>query len=237
MKKSTFQNQSHHRRISVWLAALGLLAICVAARADWRISYGLDPIEDLDDLQINVSDGTLGRRLAFLSLAAVGSWMLARPGASTLRVRGTLAGCLVALTAWCFASAAWSIDPSLTLRRLFTLGATIVFAVALAKHLSSRDALRLACAYAGLQLGLDIAVAVALGSFRPWESGYRFAGLLHPNHEAVNCALLFLSSIALARGAQQRGSSMVPGKQGCVAYRALAALAFVMLFLTKSRTA
>jgi len=221
------QYQSHHRRISIGFAALGLLAVCVAARADWRVSYGLDPIEDLENIQTQVTDGTLGRRLAFLTLAAVGTWGLVRPGPSRLRVRGALGSCLVALTAWCLASAAWSIEPSLTLRRMFTLGATIVFAVALAKQLSSRDVLRLACAYAGLQLALDIAVAAALGNFRPWEAGYRFAGLLHPNHEAVNCALLFFSSITLGRRAASAKG----------AYRMLAAMAFVMLFLTKSRTA
>lgn len=234
---SKSQRETKNRRVWFWLVALGLLAVCVFARADWRISFGYDTLEDVDDLQVNLAQGKLVRQLAFAVLAVAGTWGLIRPGASRLRVQGTALGAVaVMLTVWCFASALWSDNPSLASRRFFSMGTTIVASVALAKHFTSRDVMQLAFVCAGSHLVLDIAFAVAFGNFRPWEPGFRFSGLLHPNHEAANCALVILSSIALVRGSKP-GSLATTTKQWRVAYRALAATAFVVLLLAKSRTA
>jgi exopolysaccharide production protein ExoQ len=237
MTNSKSQRETKYRRARFWLVALGLLAVCVFARADWRISFGYDTLEDADDLQVNLAQGKLVRQSAFAVLAVAGAWGLIRPAARRLQVQWTALGAVaVALTVWCFASAIWSDNPSLASRRLFSLGTTIVASVALAKHFSSRDVMRLAFVCAGSHLLLDIAFAVAFGNFRPWEPGFRFSGLLHPNHEAANCALVILSSLALARG-DRPGSRLISAKQGRVLYKAMAALAVVMIFLAKSRTA
>jgi O-antigen ligase len=57
-------------------------------------------------------------------------------------------------------------------------------------------------------------------------SGYRFSGLLHPNHEAVNCAVLLLAAFFLAQDARR---ARVP-----LYLVALTALGF--LALARSRT-
>jgi exopolysaccharide production protein ExoQ len=65
------------------------------------------------------------------------------------------------------------------------------------------------------------------GTFRPFASGYRFAGTLHPNMQGINCALLVLSGMASAD----------VEKYNRTLFRISAFVGFVFLALTASRTA
>jgi O-antigen ligase len=67
---------------------------------------------------------------------------------------------------------------------------------------------------------------LAMGSFHPFATDFRFAGLLHPNAQSLNCALLLLVSVFFA-GEDSRYRHFFLG---------LAIFALFFLILTKSRT-
>ena len=71
------------------------------------------------------------------------------------------------------------------------------------------------------------AAEIFFGTFRPFTSGYRFSGTLHPNIQGINCALLVLSAVAAATTERRRNRL----------YWFCAVVGFFFLILTASRTA
>ena len=172
-----------------------------------------------------MSDGSAGRRVAFLTLGVLGCAGLASGGAR-LQPRGGLALALGGLAFWALSSTAWSVDPGLTLRRLFVFAMCALAALAAARRYSAAQLAWLALFAAGAHLLIDLVAAAAHGTFRPWEFGFRFAGTLHPNHEAGLCALLLSAAAGLAWAK--------PAMRGQLL--AAATMAGILLLLTKSRT-
>jgi O-antigen ligase len=85
---------------------------------------------------------------------------------------------------------------------------------------------------------LGILAEVLQGNFRPFNSGYRFAGTLHPNAQSTNCGALALSTYALWQDAGRPESyrrRRISG--GRLAFGMLFCFAVFFLVMTKSRTA
>jgi O-antigen ligase len=78
-----------------------------------------------------------------------------------------------------------------------------------------------------LYLLVGTAVELVLGTFAPLDDAYRFAGTLHPNHQAMNCAALGLASLHLFT-ADARFKRL---------FLCVGTVAFGFLLLTRSRTA
>lgn len=209
------------------LAALGCLIAVLFALASGI--WGLSLVEDFggvaEEVESRVSDGSAGRRVAYLALGALGvAGLLA--GGAPLWPRGALAVAGIGLAGWAVASAVWSIDPGLTVRRLFVFGMCGLAALAAARRYTARELVTIALFAAGAHLTLDVLAALAHGTFRPWQFGYRFAGTLHPNHEAGLAAIVVLAGAGLAW--------RTSGSQALLVLAAF--LAGGLLFLTKSRT-
>jgi O-antigen ligase len=94
-----------------------------------------------------------------------------------------------------------------------------------ARRFSDRDVMHLTLFAMGAYLAIGVASEIGLGTFRPWISGYRFSGTCHPNGQALDSAMLF---IALVFAHTKKGGRAAP--------LLAAAIIFVFLVLTKSRT-
>lgn len=216
-------------RLTVGAAALVLGAIFFFADHDlngftmWR-DGSLDAIEALGAA---VAEGDRARQLALLALGALGLTGIAlRPPA-----RGGpdpwLGGIAAAFVGWCYLSLLWADSPALVGRRLLVLTMYLLGAAGMLRLLSFRQTVATLALMILGYLALGLAVELAAGAFTPWLADYRFAGTLHPNYQATNCALLLLCGCWLAGTAPKRPW---PGLL-------LMALGAAFLLLTRSRTA
>lgn len=204
----------------------GLLMIsALATEHDFDVSTAEAFTSTADEMEDQALGGNPIRRVAFLALAAVGVWGLAA-GKQPFHPGGLLGGAMLAFVLWSAASVLWSIDPSMTVRRVIVLVCFFLGTAGLARLLSPRDLMKLALVCSAVFLAMGFAAELALGTFRPWAGDYRFSGTQHPNTQGMNLAMLCLSSFCLAREANR----------GRVALFALFAVGFLFLILTKSRT-
>jgi exopolysaccharide production protein ExoQ len=186
-----------------------------------------DESQDDERSEVGARDGSLQRQITLGCLGLFGVAGLALSTERELRLRNTLGIICIAYIAWCAASLLWTDELRMTLRRQIALACEIVAAIAIATRASPRQFawLVFSCTLAWLSFG--IVAEVSQGALQPWLAGYRFKGIFHPNIMSVNCALLILSSLYLSGGVPN-------GKR--ILY-AIAAVSFVFLILTGSRTA
>ncbi|RIK85376.1 MAG: hypothetical protein DCC67_03940 [Planctomycetota bacterium] len=168
----------------------------------------------------------IGSAAGYLLVAAVGAacWMTAPRVAWAWRSPLMWLG--LAYLLWCVASMAWSIEPSLSLRKLAILGFMYVGAVGLASRFDLDDLAWITVLTFFGYLVVGVAAEAACGTLRPWSNGYRFSGTCHPNDQGLQCALLVLTAGFLT----WRHRSRV-WLQGALIAAGLAGLA-----MTKSRT-
>ena len=137
--------------------------------------------------------GTTRRRVAFIALFVAFIFvMLWIP----FRVRLQLTPIVVATTAWLgweTCSVLWSVNTPLSLRRLPSWIITAVVGFFAGAALGVKGCLMAIALVCAAYLVAGIANELLNGTRDP-ESGYRFAGTLHPNQQALNCALLAFSS-------------------------------------------
>ena len=209
-----------------WLLFLALTAILFfGGDASWGISMenpGLGSFVQTQDA-IEAS-GNLLRQIAF---SALGMFSLVGIIRARLRiVNSTTAVLLSIFGAWALASIFWSVDPILSLHRLI-LWVTIALCSVWLAGARPGELPRFAVFSSAVFMGTGLLAECVLGSFHPFSDGYRFAGTFHPNHQAINAAVLFFAATSLAR---DRGR-----------YRRVllwtAGIAVLLLLLTKSRTA
>ena len=167
------------------------------------------------------------RKVGFFMLGVTGGLLLLLPG---LRLPWTrpvwwLSGAVLLLM---IASALWSVDPGLCVKRI-VVGGLIALAVGGAvRQMTARQTADWLTALMAAYVVLGLACEVLLLQFRPWSGAYRFGGTTHPNTQGVICGLLFCSMLSRATlpSLPRRGRWLL----------ATAAAALV-LYLTKSRTA
>jgi exopolysaccharide production protein ExoQ len=212
-----------------WLKLLFLATVFFLALHDVHISQkgadGFNPSEE--DLIALADTGSVTRRIAILSLGLFGLVSLIRSRGAGLRINGLLGRTILLYLGLAVLSLTWAEDWALTFRRIVVLAILCLAALAIARRCSVREVVLVAFFWSLLYLLIGILVELCLGTFHPVASGYRFAGTQHPNSQGVNCALLLLSGVAA--GDIERRSRVM--------FRACAALGFVFLMLTGSRTA
>jgi O-antigen ligase len=112
---------------------------------------------------------------------------------------------------------------------LLVLGMLVIGVAGLVRQWTLAGILAVTAVCTAMHLAVGVIAEVWLGTFTPFQPGYRFAGTLHPNQQGINCALLAFGAFFLARGA------------GSARGRSLALLAgwtaLLFLLLTRSRTA
>lgn len=214
----------HVNRVA--LVAIALCALFVLSDHDWTISRYEEFSETSDVMEQGAAEGNVVRRLAIFGLGAAGIASLLAAGGYLLRIRGVMGMLIVFTAGWCAASALWAAEPGFAMRRLIATGCVAAAALALAKRLNPRELAAVALISAASLLALGILVEMALGTWHPWRGDYRFAGTLHPNNQGLNCALLVIAAVELAR-------QIRPWR---LAMSGMAVVGLIGLWLTKSRT-
>ena len=174
-----------------------------------------------------IAEGSLTRRLGYLAFGLYGAVAWLRVPRFRLKVGGLTAAMLLIYLGWAVLSLAWSQDPTLTLRRLSALGLMALGITGLLRQYSGTGIMRLICFMTLSYLVMGVSAELALGMFTPWSSGYRFAGTLYPNIQAINCAGLIFSALALTATVQRSRPVLL----------AVASAGAGFLILTGSRTA
>jgi O-antigen ligase len=203
------------------------IAFLVPLGESWMRSVTYKEYYAADHVDAGTREGRLDRQIALGTLGLIGLATMAWPGGKTLRFAGVLPILFITYLAWCGATALWSENVGMSVRRWAALMCEVFAGMAISKRCSAREFvwLVLACTFAWL--GVGIAAELSLGTFQPWQAGYRFAGILHPNDMGGICALLTMAALYLAAGEDQPGKWLY----------SLAAQGTGFLLLTGSRTA
>lgn len=166
-----------------------LLSLGMRWSSDWR-PLSLEARGDL------IQEGNALRRIALFGLAAVAAMLLAK----ARRTIGLRNGAVV--LAWAgfltlgLASAAWSVDPALTFRRVTVL-LILAFASAAFTHAYGMKGLAaLVVTVAGAVTAAGITAWLWLGTLGPLVG--RFGGVVHPVTESWHCSLMVLACLGLA---------------------------------------
>ena len=215
---------------AVWWMLLLVSAAFLATVHDPLVSTYVgyvSPTSSSPDLMADaVASGSTVRRTAFLAVGALGGFLLLR---GRVPRRPTSTGVLaVALYAWMMLTFVWSDNRQLTATRLVLATCIIVAAVAVAQRADGRNLAAYLIVQNGAILLVGLAAELVAGTFAPLASGYRFAGTLHPNAQAVNDVLLLLAAVH-----QRRHTA--GAKRGFLA--AVVVIGAVALLATRSRTA
>jgi O-antigen ligase len=217
--------QAHHRRWP-WITTLAILiAFLLAVHDPYASREWQKTIKaDVNTLSNDEANGRIARELGFLFLGAIGLVLIVRPSPQTFRPNPAILFPFCMVILWAFLSIAWSADIAITLKRQVILVCFLMAVVGTIRQFDVHTMIEMAFVHT-----LAI-VLIGIGAelmFAPHLSGgdeYRFAGTLHPNHAALNASFLLLSSLYLARH-RKNGLFLI-----------VAAAAFVLVVLTKSRT-
>lgn len=172
-----------------------------------------------------IGEGGPVRGVALLLLSGVALFYFSRPARFERSNRRWGLRALVAFAAIAAASIAWSDDPLVSVKRSGAVCVGVLLAMALARRWTWSELMTLALITTGIVTFGGLLIAIGTGEFRPWEGGYRFAPMSHPNPTAQDCVLLVMAAAGLAIAGPRRRLLI-----------AICVVAGVCMFLTRSRT-
>jgi exopolysaccharide production protein ExoQ len=178
------------------------------------------------DVVKSYQEGSLIRQVALLSLGLLGFLSLLGKSRRDTRIQGVLGWVIIFYVVWAMGSVAWADDLPLSAKRFVAFAMICLGAWATAQRFSFEDMPLFVVLSATLNLVIGFFAELVMGTFHPFATDFRFSGLLHPNAQSLNCALLLLVSVFLA-GGDSRYRHFFLG---------LAVFALFFLILTKSRT-
>lgn len=193
------------------------------------LSSGVSADERLlsfETLSHGIKEGDPKRQIVLGLFGLFGFVSLFGKHASPLRINGILGWLVLFYLSWSFVSILWASDPSLTFRRLVILVFSCLSVLAVVRRFRFEDLICFTFLSTSIYLLIGLAVEITHGRFHPFSATYRFAGAFHPNYQGLNCTLLLLTAIFLAKTV----------KRGALFYHATALTGFIFLVLTKSRT-
>lgn len=203
------------------------IAFFLPIKRSWTMSADANYTRVFVDFgEKGASGETWARPMAVAMLGMFGLWAICSQGGSAMQFAP--AGMLwIAFMAWSGASCLWADDQTYSFKLFAGDMCAIVAAYAIAKRVSPRQFVWIVFACTLSWLSLGFMAELSQGTFRPWEEEHRFAGIFHPNGMGSACGLIILSAIYLARSDERRKALLW----------AVAAAAFLFLYLTRSRTA
>jgi exopolysaccharide production protein ExoQ len=210
-----------------WAAFL-FLSLAFFLTVHWPLTAQttLDDYNRSQDDIVAEASGSAVRQVVLVVLFVVAVLSFFRPSDRRLRIDGVQGWLVIGYAAWALMSPIWAQDFDLTSKRLMSFAILCVVAVAVVRRFSLRQIIMWTLFTTVLFLLVAIALELVSGAFRPFVPGYRFSGTQHPNGEGVECGLLFLSAVALAKIEKLRRRQ----------FAVIALVGFVFLILTASRT-
>jgi O-antigen ligase len=215
-----------------WLPLAAVAVAVFAAQHSFHYAT-FSFVEGTDDVDLVADIGSSShvRQLSFIVLGSLGAVLLTIPSAVPVTMDRRLMFLLLALCCWIVLSAFWSEDPELSIKRSLAPVLSVIAAWGIAKHWQPRQLCLFCVLISGFFVLLGVAAEIRSGAFLAGDE-YRFSGTLHPNDQAVNCAILCLASLSLL-GRSPRCDTET--------WRWLWIFSFVvgqtLLLLTRSRTA
>jgi O-antigen ligase len=197
----------------------------------YNIHISEDLTETTDSVLTYISEGftegrNLARSISLIGLLLIAVFILLSRSRSQLCINGFLSIVIIAFISFSVFSILWTDDISLTFKKISVLIIFSIAASAIASRLSVLQITLLSYFVSSTTLLLGIICSVLLGSFHPLSPDYRFAGVMYPNQEAINCTVLIISAVSLFLTTLR--------------YQRLwlisAIIALIFLILTKSRT-
>jgi len=195
------------------------------SEVDWRVSTYENYSLEADDAEALVATGSNSRKMTFATIGLLGGILLLVAGRQPRQLANRTMMFLATYVVICCVSVAWSDDPFLSIKRVAVLGFCILGAIGVAKHLNALDLLKLAVLVALFLVGMGVCTELALGTFKPFNADYRFAGTVHPNTQGADCAVLAIAGFFSAKGPSR----------GRFIYLVIFAVGIGLLLLTKSR--
>lgn len=208
------------------------LFVCFVIILPFDLTYSTKYFSDLDiinpDEEIRqVEEGHWGRRIGLLALGVYSIIVIIRKKEKCFNVNGSLGWLIIFYTILIGLSVFWSHDTGLTVRRVGIFVLLSLGAYALAIELSLYEIVLLTFIICAVTLLFSIGSEIIMKTFQPFNSSWRFSGVLHPVSQGWNCGFLTLMSISLSKFRQRK--SMI--------YNGIALMALFFLVLTRSRMA
>lgn len=211
-----------------WVTGLILFALFAMAgwtwdmSANWRVSNQ----DDVDALVGRISEGQMSRQVAYALFGVYGMGLLLLPSGRKPLAKLRVMYPIVLFCGWAVISAYWSVDRSMTIKRLVVFLAMVTTVAGILKHYDIKQIAQIALLCSGLTLlvGLCNECRVLL-TYSPPLGQWRFGGTMHPNHAGLNCIVALLASHYLF--------TLTKRKLLLIVF----AVALFVLVLTKSRTA
>jgi O-antigen ligase len=222
---SLYKQRGNHTGL-LWTLYIFLFAVFFISYST-NFFFSVDEAMSGDVIIEAIEEGTIERRIALIALGIFAIFSLLRKSKNILRINGSLGWLIIFFICWAVLSVAWADNTALTVRRVGVLLLLSLGGIAVAERFSIRDIIVFAFFSCGLIISIGLVAEIALGTFEPLNSEYRFAGVMHYNPTGMHAAVLLISSISLVQ----------IKKTGKLWYLAVAIAAFAVLFLTKSRTA
>ena len=213
-----------------WFLAIATVLIASAFIVPLNVAWShstFDDYVDADATEVNSNEGTASRQILMATLGLFGLISVVLPGGRKLHLSGTTGVLCLSYFLWCLLTCLWAEAPDISLKRWIVFACEVLAGLGIARRASPRQFVWVtwACTFSWVALG--VVAEVTQSTFRPWEGGYRFAGIFHPNEMGGVCALLSMSSLYLAHGRGVRNRLML-GMLG---------VGVVFMILTGSRTA
>lgn len=220
--------------ISVWVAS----GIAMASlRWDWSVEALLQQFDyDFKENKLEEQREGLNKWLilGYSSLALLGMCGVVWNRGKTLFKPDIALLVPFGLWGWCCVSLFWSVDPSLSVRRVAHLVMAVMGGLGVSLFLRRREVpwtILLALSYLVL---IGVIAEFYHGTFVPWRGYYRFSGVGHSNETALFCAVVILASRMLLLLDKGSVTETIFSQRNVAI--AIIVVAFGFLVLTKSRT-
>jgi exopolysaccharide production protein ExoQ len=176
---------------------------------------------------ITVREGSTQRRVAYVVLAAVTALLAlrSRPIRGLRMHRGGVVLCALFLT-WAGASALWSDEPDVLIRRLMVLGIMLSWVYVCIRRWDGSTVVHFIVFSTVTSVAVSCLTDLFQSGFHPLDPEYRMSGTLLPNELGLTSMVLVIAALTAARNAHRWGRMFIV----CAAGGGL------ILLLTKSRT-
>lgn len=211
-----------------WRPALVLFVVFAAANWAWTASASWHASDNaaVSEMVASIESGQMQRQIGLGVLGIFGLLGVFLPADRPTRLKLLIAYPVIVFLAWAFMSTVWSVDQPMTVKRLVAFASMLLTAITLVRRYDIREIAQIAFTASLLTALVGMVNEARLIITQPPVLGlWRFGGTMHPNHAGVNCVVLMLSSLYLFRHDRKR------------MFLAIFALGFLLLLVSKSRTA